>query len=58
MKHCLLLLAVAATFCLGACADGIEPDGPERKAAGYGPDPMGHIPRKSDSGPPGMGLGY
>jgi hypothetical protein len=46
MKHCLfVLLAAAATFCFGGCADGIEPER-EVKAAGYSPDPSGHIPRR------------
>jgi hypothetical protein len=49
MKHTLLLLLLAAaTFCLGACADGIEPDR-EVRAAGYSPNPMGHIPRSQDT---------
>lgn len=48
MKYCLLLLLAAGGFCLGGCADGIEPDR-EIKAAGYAPDPTVHIPRRDDS---------
>ena len=48
-KYPLLLLLAAATFCLGACADGIEPDRTNTRAAAYSPDFTGHIPRTDDS---------
>ena len=48
-KYCLLLLLAAATFCLGSCAEGIEPDRTNTRPAAYSPDPSGHIPRFDDS---------
>jgi hypothetical protein len=58
MKHSLLLLAMAATFCLGACADGIEPDPPARGPAAYSADPSGHIPRRTVTPEDRMGGNY
>ena len=48
IKPYLLLLVAAATFCLGGCADGIEPDR-EVKAASHSPDFSGNIPRTNDT---------